>query len=220
MYAANGTFWFSRSNEIPKIACGGLRGSRCPAGNETVLWVDPEGRAILVYNSFLNYHFYLGAFNRKLINTRSRQRLNKFISIQGLAFYRIWLLRQHHQTHSLPAQILSISCTWDRARISRVPFRAKIRMYLSMPDQVCSPARLHHYSSLHSMSADEFTSSFNWLGSDNPCWFLCPGKRALDSYQVQKEVTVNSPAQAGCLSGILLIAVDYSGPSPAAGVYL
>jgi hypothetical protein len=67
---------------------------------------------------------------------------------------------------------------------------------------------------------DVRVGSFNWLGSDNSYWFLCPQKGNSTKYQVMKEVTVNDPRQVGCLSGIALVAIDYSGASPAAGVYL
>jgi hypothetical protein len=62
--------------------------------------------------------------------------------------------------------------------------------------------------------------TFNWLGSDNSYWFLCPQNGNSTKYQIMKEVTVNDPAQSRCLSGIALVAIDYSGASPAAGVYL
>jgi len=69
-------------------------------------------------------------------------------------------------------------------------------------------------------SADMEIGTFNWLGSDNSYWFLCPQNGNSTKYQIMKEVTVNDPAQSGCLSGIALVAIDYSGASPAAGVYL
>ena len=69
-------------------------------------------------------------------------------------------------------------------------------------------------------SADMEIGTFNWLGSDNSYWFLCPQNGNSTKYQIMKEVTVNDPAQSGCLSGIALVAIDYSGASPAASVYL
>jgi hypothetical protein len=62
--------------------------------------------------------------------------------------------------------------------------------------------------------------TFNWLGSDNSYWFLCLHNGNSTKYQIMKEVTVNDPAQPGCLGGIALVAIDYSGASPAVGVYL
>jgi hypothetical protein len=52
IYASNGFFWADRTRAIPKTGCGELRGSKCLAGNETVLWVDREGKAFLVGHFF------------------------------------------------------------------------------------------------------------------------------------------------------------------------
>lgn len=59
--------------------------------------------------------------------------------------------------------------------------------------------------------------TFHWQGSDNPTWFLCP--RPGPGYQVLKDVGGNENWGA-CLSGIALVALDYAGAEPAAGVYL
>lgn len=59
--------------------------------------------------------------------------------------------------------------------------------------------------------------TFNWLGSfGNDYWFLCP--RSGPGYQVMHFVG-GAENWGNCLSGIQLIALDYGGVSPAAGVY-
>lgn len=35
-------------SQLPNTGCGDLKGKKCPPGNETVLWVDREGKAWLV----------------------------------------------------------------------------------------------------------------------------------------------------------------------------
>jgi hypothetical protein len=47
MYASNGLFYASRVDNT-STGCGKLKGSKCPIGNETVIWVDREGKAFLV----------------------------------------------------------------------------------------------------------------------------------------------------------------------------
>jgi len=59
--------------------------------------------------------------------------------------------------------------------------------------------------------------SFNWQGSSNDYWFLCP--RPGPGYQIMKYVGGSENWNA-CLSGIQLVALDYTGASPAAGEYL
>jgi hypothetical protein len=83
------------------------------------------------------------------------------------------------------------------------------------------PTIFSHSARFWSMGIDKELGSFNWLGSDNSGWFLCPKKTSRNStvYQVMKEVTVNDQRQIGCLSGLALIAIDYFGASPAAEVY-
>lgn len=58
------------------------------------------------------------------------------------------------------------------------------------------------------VEADNETGSFNWNGSPNFSWFLCPkpGK----GYQVFKQVS-NAIEGQGCLSGITVVAVDVEG---------
>lgn len=47
IYASNGFSYASRVDNT-STRCGNLKGSKCPTGNETVLWVDREGKAFLV----------------------------------------------------------------------------------------------------------------------------------------------------------------------------
>ena len=54
--------------------------------------------------------------------------------------------------------------------------------------------------------------TFNWIGSSNPTWFLCP--RPGPGYQVLKFVGGNEDWNL-CLNGIQLVALDYTGPDPA-----
>jgi hypothetical protein len=61
------------------------------------------------------------------------------------------------------------------------------------------------------------TGTFQWIGSDNSYWFLCP--RPGPGYQVLKYVGGYEDWDL-CLSGIQLVALDYGGVSPAAGEYL
>lgn len=48
-----GNLYVNRADEKPKTSCASLRGEKCPAGNETVLWVDESGRAWLVCIPFV-----------------------------------------------------------------------------------------------------------------------------------------------------------------------
>lgn len=62
--------------------------------------------------------------------------------------------------------------------------------------------------------------NFQWIGTaagGNPSWFACP--RPGPGYQVMKDVGGYENWNL-CLSGLQLVALDYSGVSPAAGVYL
>jgi hypothetical protein len=60
--------------------------------------------------------------------------------------------------------------------------------------------------------------TFDWQGSSNSYWFLCrnPGPYG---YQVKKFVGGTQDWDL-CLSGIQLVALDYSGPEPADGAYV
>lgn len=46
--AFGGTLWVNPSDSTPRTECGNLRESKCPPGNETVLWVDVDGHAWMV----------------------------------------------------------------------------------------------------------------------------------------------------------------------------
>jgi len=69
------------------------------------------------------------------------------------------------------------------------------------------------------MSVDKgYVGTFQWIGIDsNPYWFACP--RPGSGYQVLKDVG-GTENWSACVSGLQLVALDYSGVSPAAGVYL
>jgi len=58
--------------------------------------------------------------------------------------------------------------------------------------------------------------SFSWEGSTNSYWFLCP--RPGSGYQVMK--LVGGTENWNLCVVVQLVALDYTGPSPAAGVYL
>jgi hypothetical protein len=47
IYASNGLFYASRVQNT-STGCGKMKESKYPVGNETVLWVDREGKAFLV----------------------------------------------------------------------------------------------------------------------------------------------------------------------------
>lgn len=64
--------------------------------------------------------------------------------------------------------------------------------------------------------ANAGTGTFQWTGSSNSFWFLCP--RPGPGYQVMKFVGGYENWNA-CVV-VQLIALDYSGPSPAAGEYI
>jgi len=61
------------------------------------------------------------------------------------------------------------------------------------------------------------TGKFNWIGSFNNYWFVCP--RPGLGYQVMKYTGITSVNWQGC-TVLELAALDYSGKSPAAGVYI
>jgi hypothetical protein len=46
--AFGGSLWVNPQDQKPKTGCAGLKGSKCPPGNETVLWVDEKGGAWMV----------------------------------------------------------------------------------------------------------------------------------------------------------------------------
>ena len=58
--------------------------------------------------------------------------------------------------------------------------------------------------------------TYQWLGSDNDSWFFCP--RPGQGYQVMKDVG-GLKDWGACLGGMQLVAIDYSGSSPAVGSY-
>ncbi len=98
-------------------------------------------------------------------------------------------------------------------------------LYVTAGPGTCFPllcTDFSHWERFWKTGFDEELGSFNWLGSDNSGWFLCPQKASRNStvYQVMKEVTVHDQRQIGCLSGIALIAIDYFSASPVTGVYL
>jgi len=50
VYASGGFFYAGQTISGTKPQCGQLKGGKCPAGDETVFWVDREGHAFLVNN--------------------------------------------------------------------------------------------------------------------------------------------------------------------------
>lgn len=59
--------------------------------------------------------------------------------------------------------------------------------------------------------------TFDWLGSPNDSWFLCP--RSGKGYQVLKQVG-GLEDWGACVGGIVLVALDYVGSSPVTGVFV
>jgi len=175
IYASGGFFWASKSGNLPTTGCGLLGGSQCPAGTETVFWVDRDGRAFL--NSANPQQVYIDTSN-------------------GVLSY-LTSMSTPPNTYSPGANVANF-------------------VHLGYGTNLTTP--------IPGADPNKFVNagpgSLNWLGSENSDWFLCPGKGNSTKYQVQKQVTVNTPDQADCLSGIALIAIDYSGPFPAAGLYL
>jgi hypothetical protein len=64
--ASGGSLWVNKDNQKPNTGCAGLKGSKCPPGTETVLWVDVYGRAWMVsFSSFANQ--YVTHSRRKML---------------------------------------------------------------------------------------------------------------------------------------------------------
>lgn len=165
--AFGGSLWVNRYDEKPRTGCGDLKGSKCPPGTETVLWVDAWGGA--------------------------------------------WLDSQPPQAVYLNTATGVLS--YLASGVSTFPPGANAVNFLHLGQGTTVTTPIPGTTDF----VNAGPASFNWIGSSNDYWFLCP--RPGPGYQVMKYVGGTENWNA-CLSGIQLIALDYTGKNPAAGVYL
>lgn len=137
--------------------------------------------------------------------------------IPGLAFSLISLQQPTRNIHSNPVLSAQASCISERVQKSTYQVRSQV---ITGPGPVGSPVLTLPSVSWCSETcmADDPPGSFLFTGYQfNPTWFACP--RPGRGYQVMRQVGGYENWQ-GCVAGLSIVALDYSGPSPAAGVYL
>ncbi|KAF8865947.1 hypothetical protein BDZ45DRAFT_668354 [Acephala macrosclerotiorum] len=168
--ASGGSFWVNVLNQKPATGCVGLRGSKCPAGNETVVFVDSWGGAWLDSEDLQQLY----------LDTRT-----------GVLGYTTSV---SNPPNTLPPSALVLNF-----------------LHLGQGTSVTStiPGEPGYYNA--------GPGTFNWIGSENDYWFLCP--RPGPGYQVMKYVG-GCKNWNNCLSGIQLVALDWAGSGPATREYL